>query len=211
VDALKGVLQREPAFNPDTNVYAGNTIIAPVIVLQAAQPAGSHPATVLSAEMLQKAVDTYTGWRRMTYERVGDVMLTPWSVDLGPVGLMPAKANANQALGHWESAGRGLDVLAVAERPQARANPPADVQLGRPRAKEIDAMESRLEFDADDGGIHTKTYGWFCGANHGDHEGYIYWFLTPDDRLVRILYPAYCDGGGGPRPQNPRVDVYVKK
>ena len=45
-----------------------------------------------------------------------------------------------------------------------------------------------------------------------DHDGHIYWFLTPDNRLVRILYPAYCDGGSGPaRGLRARVDVYVKQ
>lgn len=208
-EALKWVLDREPAFCDDMRGHPGFLVSFPAIALQ--QGPGAGPATEVRTEQLLKAVDAFLSSRPATYERIGDVMLTPWSVDLGPVGLVPATADANKAVGHWESSGRGLDVRTAAEQPPMTEKPKAIVRLGRPGQQEIEAMESQLEFDAGDGGVHTKPYGWSCGMGHSDHSGVIYWFLTQDDRLVRIVHPAHCDGGSGPLPQRPRVDVYVRK
>lgn len=150
-----------------------------------------------------------TAPRNASYEKVGDIMIIPWSIDLGPVGLTPAKADERAIVGKWIGADKKKVTV---EKAVADARPyPLLLAGGRLPAAQIERTISELPISPDDGGIRTKGYGWDCQMNHMDHGGAIYWFVTAEKRLVRILYPAYCDGGSGGWAQKAQVDVFEKQ
>jgi hypothetical protein len=207
--AIDEIVQSEKTFSQRSVGYGDLMVTMPAIVILRGRALDGDSSKKIAAEELVKASEAVSGTPLASYEKIGDTLIAPWSIDLGPVGLLPARPDAKKAIGHWESAGSGLDVHAAAKPPPVPLKPRLTFPTPRPSAQEIKAMESNLDFDPDGNGVHSKTYGWSCGMGHGDHPGFIYWFVTQDDRLVRILYPAYCDGGG-PRPPEPRIDVYLK-
>jgi hypothetical protein len=113
----------------------------------------------------------------------------------------------------WVAAdGRTITMASRAKEPApATALTAASFLSPRPEPATIERMVSELVYEPDERGISTKSYGWFCGMNHGDHPGRVYAFATADRRLVRIVYPAYCDRGGGAVPQTARVEIFERK
>jgi hypothetical protein len=154
-----------------------------------------------------RAVEPRGTSRSATYERVGDTMIAPWSIDLGPVGLMPVKAAAaEQVVGEWIGAdGRTITVRAPAKDGPLAPLLPSPLVFGRPEGAWVERMISELTFQPDARGISMKVYGWNCGMGHMDLRGLIYSFTTADQRLVRITYPAMCARW----PQDPRpIEIF---
>ena len=150
--------------------------------------------------------------RWATYKRVGDVLIGPWSSDLGVTGLKPVEAKAEQALGEWTSAGGKRVIVKEAEKEGDGLTFKGLGMIGpRPSKEGIERMVSELTLDAGEKGIHRKVYGWNCMMAHMDHGGVIYWFLTVEGKLVRVIFPAYCDGGSGGWAQDGEVEVFEKK
>jgi hypothetical protein len=173
-------------------------------------PADSIPKKEFGVDALQKTLGAMAKDRGplASYEQIGDILLTPWSIDLGPVGLIPVKADAADLFGEWIGPDKKSLSIGKGYAPKDWSRLPAKV--GGPSPEELEKMISPLPLAADDAGIHVQIYGWNHGMNHADHPGFIYWFLTADKKLVRMIYPAYCDGRGNEGAHKWIIDLFEK-
>jgi len=146
-----------------------------------------------------------TDTMRSYYRQVGDVIIAPWSIKLGPVGLKPVAKKFAEVEGVWVDSTRADRLVEVIAAPKATTG--ALFRLGPPNAEEMGKRFSQLQYtraktDADEGVIelaeeetdvdtlHTQVISENCGMGHADWPGYIHWFATKDDKIVRYIYPS---------------------
>jgi hypothetical protein len=169
------------------------------------------------------------------FERVDDIIIAPWSVDLGPVGLIPVMPDQNAATGEWVSAdGQTCRVI-----PPAAAQKPKDTlavlantfSIGPPSKEAFRAFMEDLHLRPDDD-LQTSSMRADCMMGHNDYPAHLLWFVMADGRLVQYVYSgahipapsiqpvffrkkATADGSGntgrsgdaGTRQQSPAGDV----
>jgi hypothetical protein len=139
-------------------------------------------------------LEPIVGQRRRPWRQHGDVMLTPLSQSLGPVGMLPAAAPV-RAIGSWTGPrlpsapdiGRTpappsmtLSLVATAAElepayviwPSSRGKPPGPHQLPHADHPHPNAR-----------GVSYSAYGHNCVMGHGDEPGALVWFPLADGRL----------------------------
>ena len=145
------------------------------------------------------------------YTRKGDILLTPWSAELGPVGLIPVLLDEESALGEWRGEVNATRTFSINKRDDL-LHPALDelLQLHRPPTHRDEEGPREGIHGPDPRGISHTSWGWSCGMNHGDHPGNMYWFAMKKDLLTRYTYPALCDGGGAANIITGRLERFVK-
>ena len=145
-------------------------------------------------------LDTGDPWvRRTAWRRVGDVMLTPWSIRLGPAGFGPS--GAPPVHGRYE----GLVQSTALRLDDARTRLALPVESltigGQPAPEELsgrlDAFGYRAEprpgsvtWSPDARGVSRATYGHDCVMGHADVPGILAWFPLADGRIFLWHQPA---------------------
>lgn len=125
---------------------------------------------------------------RRVFEQHGDVILTPWSVDLGPVGLVPAEVETKQLIGEYVAVDHAK--LRVTIEEPKKDDPPPHIRHLRPglhTAEQWRALYSTLASNPDDWGVHRRVIHENCMMGHIDYPGYDFWLPLGDGRLARYL------------------------
>ncbi|MEZ4475667.1 MAG: hypothetical protein R3F60_33685 [bacterium] len=121
--------------------------------------------------------------RPVAWRQHGDLMLTPWSVMLGPAGRVPHRAAPaeGQYAGAADAPNPRVALSADTLQIVAEAPPPlwtdlGDLARGTPRP-------SAVAWSPDDRGISRVTYGHDCQMGHADLRGELAWFPLSDGRI----------------------------
>ncbi|QSQ25391.1 hypothetical protein JY651_10875 [Pyxidicoccus parkwayensis] len=121
-----------------------------------------------------------------TYRRRGDIVMTPWTVDLGPVGLLPVHVDPWTREGTYVS---GDKELVVSARP-----PPQDGTYAAAFRREGD--ESTCHYLPDARGLAVWSLGMeHEPMNHADKTTVMFCFALADGRFVRYVSSGGCNGG----------------
>ena len=117
---------------------------------------------------------------RRDFTRRDEVLLTPWSSDLGPVGLLPLREV--NGVGTWRSE-KGTALVVTAEP----APPPKDM-FGN------DVDLTRVHWAPGRDGISRESFRVFHGQNHFDSNIETLWVPLGPDEAVRFMSGG-CNGG----------------
>jgi len=138
---------------------------------------GSVPGTLSS--------NTYT------YERRGEAVVTPWTVDLGPVGLVPVRADPSALEGVYVSGAAELFV-SPQRRPDVRCGD--DPPEYKPRYR-VPGEEQWCQYAPDARGVVTWGLGDAHPAmGHLDKAFTVFCFALADGRVVRYITSGGCSG-----------------
>jgi hypothetical protein len=133
---------------------------------------------------------------RARYVRKGDVIIAPWSIDLGPAGLVPKIVEAEAVEGEWVNESDSTDVVKLrkpaAKDGRARIGPAFLPLYGPQGAKALAKALREAEFRSDENGISHSTWGWDCHMGHGDAPFHIYWLALKDGRMARYVSSGGC-------------------
>jgi len=132
------------------------------------------------------------------FERKGDVVLTPWSVDLGQIGLKPVEIQEKDVLGTWSDEADGT---LVEFHRQDEAPKPDRSQLlmglfGKRDRESINKMFEHAHFKPNLFGVTHYATGWNCVMGHMDFPFHVYWIPLTKTRMVRYVSKGGCYGGG---------------
>jgi hypothetical protein len=132
--------------------------------------------------------DPFANGRPPPYQRRGDIVVTPWTVDLGPVGLLPVRADPWTHEGTYVS---GDEELVVSARPS-----PGESQ-GDPylRIFRHPGEESRCLYVPDARGLVAWKLGMtHPPMDHWDKPTLVVCFALADGRFVRYISSGGCSG-----------------
>ena len=123
-------------------------------------------------------------WPRRGFERRGDVLVTPWSVRLGPIGLQPSRVSPEHLTGTWRHGAEEVEVRL--EEPPA---PPWGA-FGEPEGRPV------VGFRPDAFGVVSRLvpFRGHAPMGHADYSLHELWFATGEDRLVRLRSSGGCGG-----------------
>ncbi|NMO15873.1 hypothetical protein HPC49_26935 [Pyxidicoccus fallax] len=122
------------------------------------------------------------------YERRGSVMVTPWTVDLGPVGLLPVRAEPAAVAGTYEYEDEAFVVSA--QPPPSRSDDPYATGF-RYRGD-----EQRCHYVPDERGLVARDLGMdHPPMSHWDKPVTLFCFSLGDGRFVRYVSAGGCNGG----------------
>ena len=128
-----------------------------------------------------------------------EAIITPWSIDLGPAGLVPQRTDRKAVGGTWISQTDQEETVTFGATEEARARFAWAAMLGR-RPDTRAAVRRMLTegsafFDPDVHGISHTITGWDCCMGHVDTPFHIHWLMLEDGRLVRHISQGGCMGG----------------
>ncbi|MFP2903941.1 hypothetical protein ACLESD_02470 [Pyxidicoccus sp. 3LFB2] len=124
-----------------------------------------------------------------TYARRGEVVVTPWTVDLGPVGLLPVRADPSKLAGTYVNGDTEFIVTAQPPTPSPQAAEYAMVGLYHPD------QEVTCHYAPDARGLVTWTLGdRHFPMGHGDMTEHVFCFALADGRVVRYRSSGGCGG-----------------
>lgn len=125
-----------------------------------------------------------------SFERRGDIILTPWSVRLGRGGLRPVRMTAERIRGVWR---HGND--------EVEMTPDAKLLRWSLLAPPQDAKPRQILYSPDVRGVSVWVVP-FVGhppMSHGDYPVHEYWLAVAEDKLVRYSFRGGCHGQTPPR------------
>lgn len=159
--------------------------------------------------MMKKVLPGETTFQRCGYRRVGDVIIAPWSINLGPVGLQPAKTPAEDLSGSWvtETSKKPLQVNTVEADGLTGRFGRFDFAFGRP---DYDELLGGFQYRKNDGPIHHRGIFENCMMGHADYPGHIFWFATEDGRIVRYVYPSTHGPSAKVSPAN-KLEIFQRR
>ena len=144
-----------------------------------------------------------------TWEQRDNVILTPWSLDLGPAAVVPLKKDFPKLPSQWKSADIAdkrvkviVDLTPAADR---IPTPPG----WRPTPEQMKTLFDTATFRPNVDGVSVVRWSWDCGAGHMDVAGHLVSCITKDGRFVRWIYPGGC-GGQFPRRSPARAQVFLR-
>jgi len=133
------------------------------------------------------------------YRRRGDVIIAPWSIRLGPVGLIPKTLKPEEAAGAWVSESDSKTTVTISVPKQAT-----------PRISLLSSPDlSQNQYLPGPEGISHERIGYGCGMNHGDYPIHVYLVALADGRMARWISAGGC--GNGPRPASFEFLVRAKR
>lgn len=132
---------------------------------------------------------------RQHYEQHGDVILAPWSVDLGPVGMIPTKDKAAKLTGEYVAVDNDKLKVTVASPPLTPKKDDVSAAIkhfafGRKSLEQWEAVFKTLDQNPDDWGVHRRVLNDNCMMGHADWPGYDFWLPLPKGRLARYIVPS---------------------
>jgi hypothetical protein len=137
------------------------------------------------------------------YERRGEVVVTPWTVDLGPVGLVPVRADPAAVSGTYVS-GNEEFVVSTQRRP---LSPSEKLSGGYDMGILEPGNERWCQYAPDARGLVFWNLGDAHPAmGHWDKPSDAFCFALGDGRVVRYLSSRGC-GGMSPA----RLDVFQRR
>ncbi|WP_205525921.1 hypothetical protein [Pyxidicoccus trucidator] len=135
-----------------------------------------------------------------SYERRGEVVVTPWTVDLGPVGLLPVRADPSKLAGTYVNGDKEFIVSAQPPSPSPQAEMYAMIGQYHPE------REVTCHYAPDARGLVTWTLGGDHMMGHWDKATRMFCFVLADGRVVRYRSSGGC-GGMAP----PALDVFERR
>lgn len=129
------------------------------------------------------------------YERRGDVIMTPWSINLGPVGLVPVKLKPEEASGVWVNEANAKDRVTIRgpKKEGAQGSPlHFPWMFGTTSPKRVKSYLSKAVYAPDSRGIAHHIWGWNCCMGHGDYPFHTFWAAVSRDRMVRHITRGGC-------------------
>jgi len=166
------------------------------------------PEEKVAAALTKMTTMDEAALRRGVYRQHGEVIITPWSIDLGPARLMPVKRPLAEVKGLWLALDNPGQAVTVVDSKKEHAFPFLE-HSGPPRAETIRARFAKLPYDSAETPLHHQVIRENCGMGHVDWPGHIFWFATADDRLVRYIYPSTHTSLGLDSPVN-RTQVFTR-
>lgn len=144
-------------------------------------------------------------FQRGYYKRVGDVIIAPWSINLGPIGLLPAKKSAEELAGEWVS-DEAKKTVTLEYEPK-RDDLFRGLLFGKP---DYAKLLGTLQYVEGEGPVHQTGIYQNCMMGRADFAGHIFWFATADGRIVRYIYPSNHGPIGDDPPVN-KLHIFRRK
>lgn len=137
------------------------------------------------------------------YERKGDVVVTPWTVDLGPVGLVPVRAEPSSVAGSYVS---GKEALVVSLQPREPQTSNGYIIEGLFLDVHTDAGWCHYAPDARGLVVWESHAVGHPGMNHADKPYTLVCFALGDGRFVRYISSGGCSGMA-----RPELDIFQQR
>ncbi len=143
----------------------------------------------------RKAIDDalHVNIGRRTFEQHGDVILTPWSLDLGPIGMAPASVKNDELVGEYVALHDDKVRITVKKSKQKKEDLLPHLEhlaFGQRTPAQWRTLLTTLEVEPDDWGLHRRVLYVNCMMGHADFPGYDLWLPLSGNRIARYVVPC---------------------